>query len=126
MLIPFSSQLGLYFSALGNEDKAIQAFNKALFISQDDCAATIHLCRLYLSQDPSRPTSKGSVDLAAGLLEQLTHGPGWDIAEAWYLLAKAFGLQGRKTRERECLVFALGLAETRGVRDIGVAIGWCI
>lgn len=60
------------------------------------------------------------------MLEALTHGPGWDVAEAWYLLSKAYGLQGRKERERNCLMFALGLSEVRGVRDVGSAIGWCL
>lgn len=42
------------------------------------------------------------------------------------MLAKAYGLQGRRVRERECLAFALGLVELRGVRDIGVAVGLCL
>lgn len=57
------------------------------------------------------------------MLEELTRGPGWDVAEAWYLLAKAYHMQGRDDRERDCLVFALGLAEFRGIRDVGTAIG---
>ncbi|KAL5501019.1 hypothetical protein ACEPAH_9406 [Sanghuangporus vaninii] len=121
-------QLGLYFSAQGEESKAIEAFQKALFISQDDIPATIHLCNLYLtSRSPLiRSDSYGAVDIAVGMLEALTRGSGWDVAEAWYLLAKAYNIQGRKDRERECLMFALGLAEVRGVRDIGTAIGWCL
>lgn len=73
-----------------------------------------------------RSPGYGAVDLAAGMLEELTRGTGWDIAEAWYLLAKAYRMQGRADRERDCLIFALGLAEVRGVRDIGIAIGWCL
>lgn len=67
-----------------------------------------------------------NVDLAAGILSHLTKGTGWDVPEAWYFLAKAYGLQGRKDRERECLSFALGLSESRGVREIRAALGWCI
>ena len=67
-----------------------------------------------------------NVDLAAGLLEDLTHGPGWDMSEAWYFLAKAYMLQGRRDRERECLSYALSLAETRGVREVTTAVGWCL
>jgi len=67
-----------------------------------------------------------NVDLAAGILSRLTRGTGWDVPEAWYFLAKAYGMQGRKERERECLSFALRLSESRGIREIGVAIGWCI
>ena len=51
-----------------------------------------------------------TVDLAAGLLENLTNGEGWDVPEAWYFLAKAYKLQGRRERERECLSFALSLS----------------
>jgi hypothetical protein len=60
------------------------------------------------------------------MLETLTRGPGWDIPEAWYLLAKAYGMQNRKPRERECLVYALGLSEVRGIRDVGGAVGWSL
>lgn len=88
----------------------------------------IHLSHIYLtSQSPSlRSPTYGAVDLATGMLESLTHGTGWDIPEAWYLLAKAYGMQGRKGRERECLTYALSLSEVRGIRDTGSAVGWCL
>ena len=47
------------------------------------------------------------------------------MPEAWYYLAKAYGLQGRKEKEKEILKLALELSERRGVRDIGSALGWC-
>lgn len=147
--------------AHGHDRHALEAFQKALFISFDDVPAIVHLCRLYLSSSklprsnpvdaPSdskdqhkaahpilhqvNPTNSeavadaidpGNIDLAAGMLESLTRGTGWDVPEAWYLLAKAYKLQGRRERERECLAFALELSEKRGVRDIGNAIGWCL
>ena len=65
------------------------------------------------------------VDLAAGMLSYLTKGKGWNVPEAWYYLAKAYGLQGRKEKEKEILSLALELSERRGVRDIGSALGWC-
>ena len=65
------------------------------------------------------------VDLAAGMLSYLTKGKGWNVPEAWYYLAKAYGLQGRKEKEKEILSLALELSEGRGVRDIGSALGWC-
>lgn len=116
-------QLGLYYMALGNDTLAADSFRKALFIDVDDVAATVHLCRLYLS--PKTPEAD-KVDLAAGLLDQLTRGPGWDSAEAWYYLARAYSLQQRKERARECLAFALALSERRGIRDLGTAVGWCL
>ncbi|KAI0072606.1 hypothetical protein K474DRAFT_1711463 [Panus rudis PR-1116 ss-1] len=126
-------QLGLYYVALNNRQRAVESFRKALFLSPNDVSATIHLCRLYLSprSDPSgspkeQPPHRAEVDLAAGLLSDLTQGGGWDVPEAWYFLAKAYKLQGRRDRERECLSFSLALTESRGVRDIGVALGWCL
>ena len=65
------------------------------------------------------------IDLAAGMLSYLTKGKGWDVPEAWYYLAKAYGLQGRKEKEKEFLRLALELSERRGVREIGSALGWC-
>lgn len=123
-------QLGLYYMALNNYRRALEAFQKALFISPEDVSATIHMCRLYLTSSTSGNNVLGSdrdnVDLAVGLLSDLTRGAGWDVPEAWYFLAKEYGLQGRKDRERECLSFALTLSETRTLRDLGTAIGWCL
>ncbi|OBZ73220.1 hypothetical protein A0H81_06881 [Grifola frondosa] len=119
-------QLGLYHMALNNERRAMEAFQKALFIAPGDVSAMIHLCRLYLPCSSSNNTSKTTparsdrenIDLAVGLLSELTRGAGWDVPEAWYFLAKMYGQQGRKDRERECLSFALTLSENRPLRDI--------
>ncbi|KDQ52478.1 hypothetical protein JAAARDRAFT_40076 [Jaapia argillacea MUCL 33604] len=128
-------QLGLYYSALNNHRRAREAFQKALFMAPHDVSAIIHLCRLYLSLPGAllsgSSTSKmnpdpDNVDLAAGMLTDLTRGAGWDVPEAWYFLAKTYHLQGRKESERECLSFALGLSEGRSVRDTGLALGWCV
>jgi tetratricopeptide (TPR) repeat protein len=120
-------QLGLYHQALGQEQQAIDAFQKALFISPDDVAASVYLSRLYLtaanSTDDGNHNPSDNVDLASGMLSHLTRGAGWDVPEAWYFLAKAYGMQGRHDRQRECLNFALGLSEKRGIREISVALG---
>ncbi|KAI0370661.1 hypothetical protein BV20DRAFT_1052115 [Pilatotrama ljubarskyi] len=127
-------QLGLYYLALDEDRKALEAFQKALFISPNDVSATIHLCRVYLAavQDHGKsragmePSDRDNVDLAVGLLSALTKGAGWDVPEAWYFLAKMYALQGRQDRERECLCFALTLSENRPLRDAGAAVGWCL
>ena len=79
--------------------------------------------------DPSTPSTtllpNSDVDLAAGMLSFLTKGKGWNVPEAWYYLAKAYGLQGRKEEEKDILKLALELSERRGVRDVGSALGWC-
>jgi len=79
----------------------------------------------YSTTSPSS-TSSPDVDLAAGMLSHLTKGRGWDVPEAWYYLARAYGMQGRKERERETLKIALEFAEGRGVRALGDALGWCL
>ncbi|EKM51123.1 uncharacterized protein PHACADRAFT_263113 [Phanerochaete carnosa HHB-10118-sp] len=124
-------QLGLYHAALGDDFRAADAFRKALFIHPNDVSATIYLCRIYLSTprhslDGHCDVDMENVDLAAGLLSDLTRGAGWDVPEAWYFLARAYKLQDRRDRERECLNFALTLSRTRGVRDPTVAVGWCL
>lgn len=141
--------MGLYYTALGHYQHAVDTLQKALFISPDDVSATVHLSKLYLDPAVSsklRPSPNSSttssaastasmagealssnpdVDLAAGLLVYLTKGKGWDVAEAWYYLAKAYGMQGRKQKERQTLKHALMLSEQRGVRDIELALGRC-
>lgn len=76
-------------------------------------------------EDESDP-ERSNTDLAAGLLSHTTRGKGWDVPEAWYFLAKAYGMQGRKEKEVEALEVALDLAEGRGVREVGSAVGVCI
>ncbi|KAG5338199.1 hypothetical protein C0989_008017 [Termitomyces sp. Mn162] len=125
-------QLGLYYITQDQQEHAIDAYQKALFINPDDVSASVHLARLFLARHETQAelsTSTGTsndVDLTAGLLSHLTRGNGWHVPEAWYYLAKAYGLQGRKKRERECLDFALLLSASRGIREIGTAVGWCI
>ncbi|KAI6043630.1 hypothetical protein EDC04DRAFT_2890779 [Pisolithus marmoratus] len=115
-------QFGLYHHALGHERQAAQAFQKALFISPDDVSAAVHMSRLYLDSGADGDVDMDKVDLAAGLLGYITRSRGWNVPEAWYYLAKAYGLQGRKEQERECLVKALKLTEQRCIRDIGLAV----
>ncbi|KAI0258551.1 hypothetical protein BC834DRAFT_975040 [Gloeopeniophorella convolvens] len=119
-------QLGLYYTTVRNSDRAVQAFSKALFISPDSVPATIHLSQSYLSMAKEGSSEMDNVDLVAGMLSDLTQGSGWDVPEAWYFLGKAHGIRDMRDRERECLNFALSLAESRPLRDIGEAIGWCL
>ncbi|TRM66755.1 hypothetical protein BD626DRAFT_483705 [Schizophyllum amplum] len=121
-------QLGLYYTALGRTEAAVESLQKALFISPDDVPASIHLCRLYLSEEGlhGQGLESDSVDLAAGILTRLSKTAGWDVPEVWFYLARAAGYQGQKARQRECLTKALKLSEKRGVREIGAALGWCL
>lgn len=118
-------QLGLYYLAMGESrrQEAVDAFRKALFVGPDDVAAGVGLARVYLELEDDEAGDGDGVDLAAGLLTHLTRGAGWDVPEAWYFLAKVYGKQDRVHRQREALGFALGLAEKRGIREIGGALG---
>ena len=106
--------------ALDHKREALEAFQKALFISPDDVAACVHLCRIHLSTKSSADkVDSDKADMVAGLLGHVTRGPGWDVPEAWYYLAKAYGLQGRKDKERESPVTASAPSDRRSVRNIG-------
>ena len=63
------------------------------------------------------------MDLAASLLGYLTKGRGWDVPEAWYFLAKAYGMQGRKERERDALGLSLSFRSIGGLGRLGLRLG---
>lgn len=123
-------QFGLYHRALNHDRQALESFQKALFISPDDVSAVVHMCQVYLT--PSQSSESGvapdpdKVDLSAGVLGYMSRGPGWNVPEVWYFLAKAYGLRGQKDKQRECLITALSLSENRCIRDLGRAVGWCL
>ncbi|KAB5590628.1 hypothetical protein CTheo_5938 [Ceratobasidium theobromae] len=103
-------QFGLY---LGQGERAIESLHKALVIDPEHVAAVVALAQLYLGAGEA-----SGVDLAAGMLSQITQGAGWDAAEAWYLLGRACGLQGRRERQRACLAHALRLEESKPIRNL--------
>src|SRR5258706_6238480 len=111
-------QLGLYFSAMDDNARAIAAFHKALVISPDYIPAIVHLSEQYLHPSAGQSFSlvkdasearRGAVDLAAGMLSSFTKGVGWDVPEAWYLLPKAVGIQSPEERQRVSFTYALAL-----------------
>ncbi|KAG8729678.1 hypothetical protein FRC11_008224, partial [Ceratobasidium sp. 423] len=102
-------QFGLY---LGAGDRAIESLHKALVIEPEHVPAVVHLSQLYLAQD--------EIDMAVGMLNQTTQGPGWDAPEAWYLLGRACGMQARRERQRACLAHALRLEESKMIRSVRV------
>lgn len=121
-------QLGLYHSTTSgtavsdpgsvdvkaNTEMALSAFTKSILLRPLHPAGSTHLAKMYLSQ--------GQVDLAHSFLNQVTQDSGWDMPEAWVLLARACKEQGRLVRERECLIYALGLEETRPARALRDAV----
>ncbi|KPV78685.1 uncharacterized protein RHOBADRAFT_51121 [Rhodotorula graminis WP1] len=65
-----------------------------------------------------------SLPLAEALLSTLTAHGGWDVPEAWAELARCYRVcePRRADKERECLVWALQLEETRPVRPLARAV----
>ncbi|KAM0793005.1 hypothetical protein ACM66B_000498 [Microbotryomycetes sp. NB124-2] len=118
-------QFALLNSAKGDDDTARTCLHKALSCAPDHLPASLSLARLYISPCLGDKPDSSAIDrklpFAEGLLETLTKRHGWDSPEAWFELSKCFKLKGdklgrRRERERECLVWALQLEETRSVR----------
>ncbi|RXK37161.1 hypothetical protein M231_05530 [Tremella mesenterica] len=101
-------QLGTHHVVLNNFEAALPAYTKSILLRPDHPAGIVVLAKLYLST--------GQVDLAHTLLNQLTQDTGWDVPEAWYYLGKVCEAQGRMERSKECLIYALGLEESRPCR----------
>lgn len=63
-------------------------------------------------------------DRAAGLLSSLTkNGQGWDCAEAWFALGRAYELRGQIDKAKEALWWVVELEETRPIRGWR-CLGW--
>lgn len=64
-------------------------------------------------------------DRAYGLLSWLTKsGQGWDCAEAWFELARAYEEMGQVARAKQALWWVVELEEGRGVRGWECVDGW--
>lgn len=121
-------QLALYHLAQSDLKLARTCLEKALSFSLDHPSALVVLSRLYLTEAQSTPQGLDKkLPFAEGILETLTKRHGWDLPEAWFELSRCFKMmpgggpaERRKERERECLVWALQLEETRAVR------GWSV
>lgn len=102
-----------------NDTKAIEeinrvardAFEKALVLDSKHVPSQVAKAKLFFESQ--------QVDLADGLLEQITHGFGWDSAEAWYEYGKL--LQAKQThRSKTCFLFALELNDTEPLRNLTI------
>ncbi|ORY62875.1 hypothetical protein BCR35DRAFT_334838 [Leucosporidium creatinivorum] len=116
-------QLALYHTAQSDLSIARTCLAKSLSFVPDHSPALVLLSRLYLTEATTTPSGlTKKLPFAEGILETLTKRQGWDSPEAWFELSRCFklapGVEGRrKERERECLVWALQLEETRAVRE---------
>lgn len=127
-------QFGLY---LHQGERAVEALHKALVIEPENVPAVVCLAQMFLNlgngskaegehEGEAEKDRASAVDMAVGMLNQVTQGAGWDSAEAWYLLGRASGMQGRRERQRECLAHALRLEEGKTVRSVRSVLPRCL
>ncbi|GAA6023866.1 hypothetical protein JCM11491_003297 [Sporobolomyces phaffii] len=116
------SQLAAVYVARGEPDLARRALQRALSYSVDHVASLVQFARLYLSSSSSSVHTHTEVPFAELVLESVTKGRGWDCPEAWFELSRCYGVTGRRDDERECLVWALQLEETRSLRLLDRAL----
>ncbi|KAL8277048.1 hypothetical protein RQP46_010582 [Phenoliferia psychrophenolica] len=105
-------QFALVNVANGLPEEARTCLIKALAFDLSHISATVLLARLYLSTGPAK------LPYAEGMLDTLTKRQAWDVPEAWFELSRCYKGTNRLARERECLVWALQLEETKSVRPL--------
>lgn len=91
---------------------ASDSFEKALVLDPDHIPSRVAKATRLFESD--------QVDLAEGLLEQITLGLGWDSAEAWYQHAKLNVNEGALNRAKTCFLFALELNDTEPIRSLNI------
>ncbi|GAA5875681.1 hypothetical protein JCM16303_003953 [Sporobolomyces ruberrimus] len=125
------SNLAAVHIAKGEIKAARSALQKAFSFEIDHLPSLILFSRLYLTPPPSTPSPQSEPTLswihtqlpfAEALLETLTKQRGWDCPEAWFELSRCYKLTDRRDKEKECLVWALQLEETRSLRGLGKAL----
>lgn len=85
-------------------------------LSLDHIPAVVHMARMRIEEGGP------SVSLAEGYLDVLTQTSGWDVSEAWFLLAQVYKATDRKQRAQECLEYALEMEMTRAIREVTLAV----
>ncbi|CEQ42169.1 SPOSA6832_03951, partial [Sporobolomyces salmonicolor] len=135
------SQLAQLHIARGETARARVVLQKAFSFDVDHLPSLILFSRLYLTPPSPSPPSPSPVDstqssspadpsswvhrqlpFAESLLDTLTKRRGWDSPEAWFELSRCYKHTERREKEKECLVWALQLEETRSVRSLGRAL----
>ncbi|SGY34748.1 BQ5605_C002g01676 [Microbotryum silenes-dioicae] len=121
------TQLALYRLAKNELKAARSCLIKALSFQADHVPAVILMARVYLADPVPSSTTRSptptattnpKLPFAEALLDTLTKRYGWDVPEAWFELSKCYKGSGRTEREKECLVWALQLEETRSIRSL--------
>lgn len=90
---------------------ATDAYEKALVLDPEHVASQVAKAKLL---------AESETVLAEGLLEQVTHGLGWDSSEAWVAYASILKQNGQMQRVKSCLLYALDLNETEPIRSLSI------
>ncbi|RKP35039.1 hypothetical protein BJ085DRAFT_16427, partial [Dimargaris cristalligena] len=94
---------------------AIRHFLTGVALGPQDIPTRVHLARAYMRLNKAA--------IATGLLQEVTRGTGWDVAEAWTLLAQTTLGEGKVQLANEYLVFALELENAKPIRPFQ-ALSW--
>ncbi|CAO3593098.1 unnamed protein product [Absidia cylindrospora] len=91
---------------------ALDAFKKALAIDPDHIQTHVDMASTWIQHQDR----EAEWELAEALLDRTTKSLGWDHEEAWYLLGSVYRHQDSMERAKNCLLYALELAETKPLR----------
>ncbi|GAN06464.1 hypothetical protein MAM1_0124c05948 [Mucor ambiguus] len=94
------------------QDRALDAFKRALSIDPHHVATHTALASMYVGLD--------QFELAEQLLEKTTKGLGWNQTEAWYLLSKVYTHHESLLDAKNSLIYALKLSDTSPIESLDV------
>lgn len=93
-------------------ETALEAYKKALSLDHEHVQTHVDMAAVYMRSN--------EWELAEGLLDRITQGPGWDHAQAWFLLGNCYKQQHCFERAKDCLLYALDLSETTPITSFSI------
>ncbi|CAJ0644372.1 10956_t:CDS:10 [Entrophospora sp. SA101] len=105
-------QLGLLHFVQEQYVEAISAFHKAMALDLNHVLSLVYLARTYIETK--------NIEIAEGILDDITKGIGWDCAEAWLYLGQIYKATNRIKRTKDCLWYTLDLEESQPIRSFNV------
>ncbi|KAI8081235.1 hypothetical protein BDF21DRAFT_452085 [Thamnidium elegans] len=92
--------------------KAIIAFEKGLVTKPNDVECRVWLAKTHLDL--------GDVEIAEGILENVTQENGWDNSLAWFYLGEIYRMTDRTERTKNCFFYALELESTTPIQSFTI------
>ncbi|KAI9273524.1 hypothetical protein EDC94DRAFT_511181 [Helicostylum pulchrum] len=92
--------------------KAIVAFEKGLVTKPSDVECRVWLAKTHLDL--------GDVEIAEGILENVTQENGWDNSLAWFYLGEIYRMTDRTERTKHCFFYALELESTTPIQSFTI------